>query len=319
MVKKNCITDIEGVKVGQISDKQNLTGCTVVLIPEGAVCGIEVCGGAPGSRESSLLASDKDNSEVHAIFLAGGSAYGLAVGDGIMKFLEENNIGFDTGYAKIPIVPGAVLFDLNVRNSVVRPTAEMGYKACKVAKSSKIKEGNEGAGTGATVGKILGDNNMMKGGIGSASFVGKNGLVMGAIVAVNAFGDIRDYRTGRILAGSIVNNKLQDTIEFMKSNLEDTYQFKSNNTTIAIIGTNANLSKTQCNILAKIATHGLIRSIHPVCTTLDGDTIFAFSKGTMKCDINTLGSIASQVLSEAIENAIKAAEEIDGIKAYNSL
>lgn len=319
MSKKNCITDIKGVKVGQISDKENLTGCTVVLISDGAVCGVDVCGGAPGSRESSLLMSEKENSVVHAIFLSGGSAYGLSVGDGIMKYLEENNVGFDTDYAKVPIVPGAILFDLNVGNSSVRPTAEMGYNACILASDAKIKEGNEGAGTGATVGKVLGNKCMMKGGIGSASFIGENGLIVGAIVAVNALGDIRDYKTGEILAGPLLDKKLQNTFEILENQLEQEYKYKLDNTTIAIIGTNANLSKAQCNVLAKLGTHGLVRTIYPVCTTLDGDTVFAFSKGNKKCDINTLGVIASEVLSEAIINAIKAADEINNIKAYKSL
>ena len=318
-MSKNCITDIEGIKVGQITDKHNMTGCTVILIPDGAICGVNICGGAPGSRESGLLLSEKDNSAIHSIFLSGGSAYCLAVGDGIMRYLEENNIGFDTGDVKVPIVPGAVLYDLNVGNPYVRPDANMGYLACVNASDEKIHEGNYGAGTGASVGKVLGNENIMKGGIGSSSFVSEDGLVVGAIVAVNAFGSVVDYNTGKILAGPILNGEIVNTEKYMIKHLNREYHFDMNNTTLAVVGTNASLTKSQCNFLAQNATHGLIRAINPVCTTLDGDTVFAFSKGEVECDINILASLASRVLSEAVINAIKAADSVNNIPSFKSL
>ena len=319
MEMKNCLTDIDGVLIGQVTDEENLTGCTVVLIPDGAVCGVDICGGAPGSRESNLLQSEKTITQVHAIFLTGGSAYGLSVGDGIMTYLEENNIGFDTGYAKVGIVPGAVIFDLNVGSAKVRPTSEMGYLACTVASSESMMQGNYGAGTGATVGKVLGNDCIMKGGIGGASFVNKNGIIVSAIVVVNAFGDVRDYKTGEILAGALKGGILQDTIEIMTAGIEEGYRYRLDNTTIAIVGTNASLTKTQCNLLATKAVHGLVKSIFPVSTTFDGDTVFAFSKGDKECEINTLGVIASEVLAEAVNNAIKSVNEVAGIKSYKSL
>ena len=319
MMLKNCLTDIEGILIGQVTDEENLTGCTVVLIPDGAACGIDVCGGAPGSRESSMLESEKSNEKVYAIFLTGGSAYGLSVGDGIMTYLEEHGIGFDTGYAKVGIVPGAVIFDLNIGNPKVRPTSEMGYLACTSASCESMQQGNYGAGMGATVGKVLGNDCIMKGGIGGASFINGDGVIVSAIVVVNAFGDIRDYSTGEILAGALKDGVPQDTIEIMTSGGKNIYDYKLDNTTIAIIGTDAKLSKTQCNILAKKATHGLVRSIFPVSTTLDGDTVFAFSRGDKECEINTLGVIACEVLAIAVNNAIKSADEVGGIKSYKSI
>jgi len=316
---KNCLTDIEGVLIGQVADEENLTGCTVVLIPDGAVCGVDVCGGAPGSRESSLLQSEKVNNQIHALFLTGGSAYGLSVGDGIMTYLEENNIGFDTGYAKVGIVPGAVIFDLNAGSAKIRPTREMGYLACTLASDECMLQGNYGAGMGATVGKVLGNDNIMKGGIGGSTYMNEDGVIVSAIVVVNAFGDVRDHKTGEILAGALKDGIPQDTIAIMTAGRKNVYSYKLDNTTIAIIGTNVALTKTQCNMIATKATHGLVKTIFPVSTGLDGDTVFVFSKGDKECEINTLGVIASEVLAEAVNNAIKSADEIAGIKSYKSL
>lgn len=318
MIVKDCLTDIDGVLIGQAEDTENMTGCTVVLIPDGAICGVEVCGGAPGSREISLLQSEKTNNLVHAIFLAGGSAYGLSVADGIMDYLEEEKVGFDTEYAKVPIVPGAVIFDLNIGSPNVRPTKEMGYLACKSATTDSMVQGNKGAGIGATVGKVLGNDCIMKGGIGGATFVNSEGVVVSAIVVVNAFGDIRDCKTSEKLAGPLKDGIVQDTIEIMIDKMEKEYLYKLNNTTLAIVGTNVKLTKTQCNILATKSLHGLVKTIFPVSTTLDGDTIFAFSKGEKECEINTLGVIACEVLAKAVNNAIKSADEVLNIKSYKS-
>lgn len=315
----NCITDVDGIVVGQVSDLKNMTGCTVILCTTGATCGVDIRGGAPGSRECCLLNPLMSNNQVHAVFITGGSSFGLAVGDGVMKFLEERNYGFDTSYGRVPIVPGAVLFDLSLGNSTVRPDKDMGYLACTNAKTGKIEEGNKGAGTGATVGKALGFDKCMKGGIGSASISLKNGITVGAIVAVNSFGDIRDSKTKTILAGPLLNNKPQDTFKIMLEQQDITYSYHMDNTTIAVVATNAKLTKSECTKVAQIASSGLSNTIYPYGTTLDGDTIFVLSNGNHTCDINLLGVLAGEVLAAAAINGIQNAETVDDVKSYKDI
>ena len=315
---KNCITDIDGITVGQVSDKENLTGCTVILSPKGARCGVIVRGSSPGTRETDALHPLKSNDGVHAVLLTGGSAFGLAAADGVMQYLEERNIGFDVGVTCVPIVPAAVIFDLKAGNAHVRPDKQMGYDACLAASSGKILQGNEGAGTGATVGKILGSESRMKGGVGSASVILGDGLIVGAIVAVNAFGDIRNPDTGQILAGPLINGQPSDTSEILIANVNTTYGFKRENTTIGAVATNADISKTQLTKMAEFATNGLIKTITPFGSSVDGDTVFALSYGNKKANTDLLGIMAAKAMSEAVINACFAAKSTHGIAGLSS-
>ncbi len=312
---KDCITDVPGIVVGQACNQEAQTGCTVILCGQGAVCGVEVRGSAPGTRETDLLDPHMLVDQVHGVFLAGGSAFGLAVGDGMMKYLEEHGIGFDVGVTKVPIVTGAVLFDLNIGTYQVRPDAAMGYEACRQAGEEKIEEGNYGAGTGATVGKILGHEQCMKGGIGSASVALDNGLIVGAIVAVNALGDIRDHQTGEIIAGGREKDtgNLIDTCAYLKEHFNTALTFKRDNTTIGAIATNAKLTKAECKKLAQMAMNGLVKVISPFGSTLDGDTVFAISKGSYEADLNLLGVMAAEAMAIAVNRGIRAAESVGDI------
>ncbi|MFT9496411.1 P1 family peptidase [Anaerosolibacter sp.] len=312
---RNCITDVAGIHVGQVSDHQAQTGCTVILCGDGAVCGVEVRGSAPGTRETDLLEPHMLVDQVHGVFLGGGSAFGLAVGDGMMQYLEEKGIGFDVGVTKVPIVTGAVLFDLHMGSYQIRPDAGMGYEACRQASQQKISEGNYGAGTGATVGKVLGHEQAMKGGIGSASITLDNGLVVGAIVAVNAFGDIRDWQSGKIFAGAREKEtgELIDTCSYLKQHFQTNLAFKRDNTTIGAIATNAKLSKAECKKLAQMSMNGLVKVISPFGSTLDGDTVFALSKGTHSADLNLLGIMAAEAMAIAVNRGIQGAQSTGGI------
>ena len=282
MMWKNSITDVPGVKVGHSEDLKGGTGCTVVIFENGAVSGVDVRGGAPGTRETDLLNPVNMIEEVHAVFLSGGSAFGLDGATGVMKYLEEQEIGFDVGFTKIPIVPAAVLFDLEVGDFKIRPDANMGYTACINASANEVKQGNVGAGMGATVGKILGIEYSMKSGIGSASI--KHGdLIIGAIVAVNSFGDVIDAESGKIIAGALTVDKKNfiNTISYFKNNVIAPDQIKGfpSNTTIGLIATNAKISKAGATKVAMMTQNGLARTIVPVHTMFDGDTIFCCGTG----------------------------------------
>ena len=316
----NNILDVKGLKVGQIEDVDALTGCTVVICEEGATCGVDVRGSAPGTRETDLLDPINSVQKVHAVVLSGGSAFGLESTCGVSKYLEEKNIGFDVGVCKVPIVTGAVLFDLGVGNYKVRPDKEMGYKACLNASETELKQGNYGAGCGATVGKIKGLNYVTKGGIGSCSIKLDNGIVVSALIAVNAFGDI--YEDGKVIAGVLNDDKtkLLNTYEIMKSGFVKG-GFKIDNTTIGIVATNAKLTKAQCKKISQMAHDGYAKSIFPIHTPHDGDAIFTMSTGKMQVDsdITLLGSLAAEVVEKSIINAIKNAENIKNIISYNEL
>lgn len=316
----NNILDVEGLKVGQIEDTDALTGCTVVICEEGATCGVDVRGSAPGTRETDLLDPINSVQKVHAVVLSGGSAFGLESTCGVSKYLEEKNIGFDVGVCKVPIVTGAVLFDLGVGDYKVRPDKEMGYKACLNASETELKQGNYGAGCGATVGKIKGLNYVTKGGIGSCSIKLDNGIVVSALIAVNAFGDI--YKDGKVIAGVLNDDKtkLLNTYEIMKSGFVKG-GFKIDNTTIGIVATNAKLTKAQCKKISQMAHDGYAKSIFPIHTPHDGDAIFAMSTGKIQVDsdITLLGSLAAEVVEKSIINAIKNAKNIKNIISYNEL
>ncbi|RKD33938.1 P1 family peptidase [Thermohalobacter berrensis] len=313
------ITDVPGIKVGHEQNTEAMTGCTVIMCEEGAIAGVDVRGSAPGTRETDLLASEKLIDRVHAVVLSGGSAFGLDAASGVMKYLEDNDIGFDVGVTKVPIVCSAVLFDLNIGNHRIRPDFNMGYNACLNAKDKEKGQGNIGAGTGATVGKILGPKHAMKSGLGSASInIGE--LWVGAIIAVNSFGDVYDYKNNELLAGAFdrKNNRLVNSYELMKKEGKVS-GFPGQNTTIGVVATNGKLTKPQANKVAQMAQNGLAKSINPIHTMFDGDTIFALSTGKVKTDVNLIGTLASEVVSMAIVNAIKSAKKYKHIPAWTDI
>lgn len=321
---KDAITDVPGIKVGHSQDLKAATGCTVVICEEGAVTGVEVRGGAPGTRETDLLKPINLVEKVQAIYLGGGSAFGLDGASGVMKYLEERGIGFDVGLTRVPIVPGAVLFDLAVGDYRIRPNADMGYEACLNASERETRQGNIGAGTGATVGKIMGGQYCMKSGIGTASFRCQE-LVVGAIVAVNCFGDVIDPDTGEIIAGALTKDKKEfiNTMSVLKSSPIDKDKDAGShfpaNTTIGIIATNARLTKSEATKIAMMTHNGLARVIIPVHTMYDGDTIFCASVGEVESDVNLVGALSAEVMARAIVKAIKNSEPLYGLLSYKNL
>lgn len=314
----NNILDVKGLKVGQVQDEDGLTGCTVVICEEGAVCGVDVRGSAPGTRETDLLDPINMIQKVHAVVLSGGSAFGLESTCGVSQYLEERNIGFDVGVAKVPIVVGAVLFDLAAGDPKCRPDKKMGYKACEMASDTVLKQGNYGAGCGATVGKIKGPEYAMKGGIGSYSIKLDNGLVVSALIAVNAFGDV--YEDGNVIAGVLDNTKTKvlNSYELMKQGVNKG-GFSIDNTTIGIVATNAKLDKAGCKKTSQMAHDGYAKAIFPIHTPHDGDTIFTMATGEIETDITLLGSIAAEVVEKSIVNAIKNASDVKNILSYKNI
>jgi L-aminopeptidase/D-esterase-like protein len=325
----NTITDIPGLLVGHAQNDDALTGCTVILYEKGAVGGVDQRGGAPGTREIDALHPMHLVSRVHGIVLAGGSAFGLDAATGAMRYLEERGVGFDTRIAKVPIVPSAILFDLGIGKSDVRPDAAMGYLACQNATSEPPGEGNVGAGTGATVGKILGPSQCMKSGIGTASVEIGAGVIVGAIAAVNAFGDVIDPTTGQIIAGARSKDVgplhigapgyFADTLQVMQTLIGRTaLGFSSRgNTVIGVVATNAKLDKEEANKIAQMAHDGLARTIRPAHTMLDGDTIFALATGEHSADVNIIGAYAAEVFAHAILRGVRAARPVAGIPAIS--
>jgi len=321
----NSITDVPGIKVGHNTNEVALTGCTVILCEDGAVGGVDQRGGAPGTRETDLLRPLHLVSQVHGLLLAGGSAFGLDAASGVMQFLEEKKVGFNTGVARVPIVPGAIIFDLGIGDAGVRPNASMGYKASQTANTDPPAEGNVGAGTGCTVGKILGLAQAMKSGIGSASMEIGGGIIVGAIAAVNAFGDIIDPSNGNIIAGarSTKLGPLQlgskeyfaDTLEVMRTFIGRTaLGFVSrSNTVVCAVATNASLNKNEANKVAQMAHNGLARVIRPAHTMLDGDTIFTLATGKRKADVNVVGAYAAEVVAQAILRGVQSAKSAGGL------
>ncbi|NCP16749.1 P1 family peptidase [bacterium] len=325
MKRRNSITDVPGLRVGHAQDDEALTGCTVILCEKGAVGGVDQRGGAPGTRETDLLEPVNAVEKVHAVLLAGGSAFGLDAASGVMRYLEEKGIGFNTGVARVPIVPAAILYDLAIGRAEVRPDLEMGYRAAAAAAAEAPAEGNAGAGTGATVGKIFGMKQAMKSGLGTASMEIGGGIIVGAIVAVNAFGDVVDPQTGRILAGARTTklgpvrlgstDYFADTLAVMKT-LAGRAIMKlamSRNTVIGVVATNAKFTKSEATKMAQMAQDGLARAIRPAHTMLDGDTIFAMATGQKKADVSIVGAFAAEVLAQAIVRAVKAAKPAGGL------
>ncbi|MFC7320621.1 P1 family peptidase [Halobacillus campisalis] len=316
------IQQIEGFELGHAQSTEGGTGCTVILSKSGAVAGVDVRGGAPGTRETDLLKSENLVQEVHGVFLSGGSAYGLSVGQGVMNVLEQEGAGFNVEVAKVPIVPGAILFDLAVGASNIRPGEEMGEQAALNALGHHFFEsGNYGAGTGASVGKILGFEKAMKGGLGHfAVQVGE--LKVGAVIAVNSFGDIIDPTSGERLAGAYNREKKQFlyTESILLNNLNDSHANRfSENTTIGTIITNASMTKAEANKLASMAHDGLAVTMKPSHTFVDGDTLFTMSTNEKKVDLNTLGYLFTYVVERAVINAVQSAESAYGLLSYKEL
>ncbi len=319
----NALTDIPGLKVGHWTNLEAGTGCTVILCPEGAVAGVDVRGGAPGTRETALLDPICMVEKVHAILLGGGSAFGLAAADGVMRWLEERGYGYPVGVAKVPIVPTAILFDLPLGRADVRPDATAGYAACEAASTGPITEGNVGAGTGATIGKLLGFGQACKGGLGTACRKIGRDIVIAALVVVNAAGDVIDPHTQKIIAGARrpVVGGFADSMKFAESALGQTLHDLAglSNTTLAVVATNACLTKAGATKMAQMAHDGLARTIRPVHTMIDGDIVFALSLGDKKADAGLAGAVAADVLSEAVVRAAWAAEKLHGIPAARDL
>jgi L-aminopeptidase/D-esterase-like protein len=304
------ITDVAPLKVGHHSDARRPTGCSVVLCEAGATCGVDVRGAAPGTRETDLLRPDNLVEQVHAVLLAGGSAFGLDAAGGVMRWLEEAGHGFPVGPARVPIVPAAVLFDLLVGDHHIRPDAAAGHAACAGASSAPPAQGCVGAGAGATLGKLFGVANAMKGGIGTASLrVGP--YTVGALVAVNALGDVRDPATGRLIAGSrqADGRGLRDSAACLVAGELPQGALAGMATTLGVVATDAALSKAQANKLASMAHDGLARSISPVHSMTDGDTLFALATGSVsgRPDMTVLGALAAEVTARAVVNAVCAA------------
>lgn len=314
------IQKIRQIRIGQVENVQAGTGCTVVVCPEGMRAGVDIRGGGPASRETPLLNPLMAAQTIHAITLAGGSAYGLGAASGVMEYLEEQKIGLDVGVAKVPLVVQSDIFDLTVGEVSVRPDAAMGYEAAKRAlECPNYRDGNYGVGCGATVGKIGGMETCMKTGIGSYALQAGE-LQIGAIVVVNALGDVFDWKTGRQIAGLLTEDKkaLRDTSDVMRQSLkveENRFAGFASNTTLAVVITNAAFDKAQLSKIAGLAHDGYARSIRPVHTSADGDSIYAVSVGDVQADQDVIGILASEVVSEAITRAVTHAQGAYGYPA----
>jgi L-aminopeptidase/D-esterase-like protein len=314
---------LDGVRVGHHTLDGRPTGCTVVLVESGAVGGVDVRGGAPGTRETDLLDPVNTVNVVHAVVLSGGSAFGLDVSSGVVRYLEERGVGFETGVARVPIVVQAILFDLAVgEDPTVRPDARCGYEAARAASSGPVGEGNVGAGAGATVGKLRGMLRAMKGGIGVASVTLESGLTVAAIVAVNALGDVVDPVTGRVIAGvrTEAGGELADARKLLRERARPSNQ-SGQNTTIGVVITNARLTKSEATKVAQMSQDGLARAVVPSHTPWDGDTMFSLATGTLEAgaDVLIVGALAADVTAEAIVRAVRAARGLEAIPAAADL
>ena len=331
MARRNAITDVPGIRVGHADDPEALTGCTVILCERGAVGGVDQRGGAPGTRETDLLRPMHLVQKVHAVLLAGGSAFGLEAAGGVVRFLEERRVGFNVRSARVPIVPAAILFDLGIGRADVRPDAAMGYSACVLASSNPPAQGNAGAGMGATVGKLFGMGGATKSGIGTASLEAGGGVIVGAIAAVNALGDVVDPRTGEILAGLRPvrvgplrlggGGPFADSLAMMRGRAGRAVLRLAGrgNTVIGVVATNARLTKEEANLVAQMSQDGVARAIRPAHTLLDGDTLFALSTGRKRADASLIGAYAAEAMARAIVNAVQQAHGVPGIPAPREL
>ena len=311
---------LPGFRVGHASDVQGLTGCTVILCEKGAVCGVDMRGSATGTRELATCSPGHLVEQVHAVFLTGGSAFGLDAAAGVMQYLESRNVGFDAGRVRVPIVPGAVLYDLNVGSPKARPDSSMAKRACRNARP-QVDEGSLGAGTGATVGKLFGIAQATKGGVGFAARALPGGVLVQALAAVNAFGDVRDPTTGAVVAGA---RAAPDSPAFVNTS-DQMFRgsirkgFGVSNTTLGVVMTNAALSKVEATKVAEMAQDGLARALSPVHTMFDGDGVFALSLGDKKADLNMIGTAAADAVSRAILRAVLTARGLGGVPSCREL
>ena len=319
------LTAIPGIRVGHATDAKGCTGCTVVLCPEGTVGGADVRGSAAGTRELDALSPLHLVPHVHGVLLAGGSAFGLDAAAGVMQYLEERGIGFDVQVTRVPIVPTAILFDLRLGDARARPDPRMAYAACQQASTGLIPEGSVGAGTGATVGKLFGITQAMKSGLGTAGVTLPGGVMVAALAVVNAFGDVRDPLTGQLLAGAREtpeSRRLVDTAAAMRAGVVRR-GYDAENTTLAVVATNARLTKVQATKMAQMAHQGMVRTIAPVHTTLDGDLAIALAtgpaEGGIEADLNAVGLAAADSVAEAILRAVKTATALGGLPAWADL
>ncbi len=319
-MKEIPIENIEGFRIGNAQDKTGGSGCTVIICEEGAAAGADVRGGSPATRETDLLSPINSCQLIYGVMLSGGSAFGLEAAGGVMKYLEERNIGFDVGIGHVPIVPSACLFDLVAGDCNCRPDAEMGYKACVDAEKNMPQKGNFGAGTGASIGKFMGLDRAMKGGLGTYA-VQTGDLKVGAIVAVNCLGDVYDADNGKPLAGLLTEDgkKLDSTRRVMWESIQQDKNVFTGNTTIGCIITNARLTKDQCNKLASMSHDGYAAAIKPVHSSADGDTIFYLSKGSVQAGPDALGDLSAYIMAKAINEGIRNAETAYGFKAFRDL
>jgi L-aminopeptidase/D-esterase-like protein len=315
------ITDVPGILVGHAQDLEGGSGCTVVLCKEGAAPGVDAAGGAPGTRETDCLRPENVVPVAHAIFLAGGSAYGLDCGGGIMKCLEEQGVGFNIGIGIVPIVAGAVINDLAFTEMRTRPGAQMGYDACRAASPSERRQGNVGAGTGASIGRLRGNpRGSVKGGPGTSSTkVGD--LVVGAIVAVNCNGDVTDPATGELLAGTTTpdGSRIMGAVGLIRGSMAGFHEGFPGNTTIGVIATNAVLTKADATRIAMMAQDGFARVINPIHTLGDGDVTFTLGTGKVRADINRVGALAAIVMAEAVVNAVRSAQALRGVPCWKDV
>lgn len=325
---RTSITDVLGIMVGHHTYASRPTGCTVVIAEDGAVGGVDVRGASPGTRETDLLDPLNLVQQVHAVLLSGGSAFGLDAATGVMKYLEEKGIGFPTGAGRVPIVPAAILYDLGIGNPKIRPDAAAGYSACKAASNKLPAEGNAGAGAGATVGKLFGLGRSMKGGIGTAAITIRNpenglSLTVGAIIAVNAVGDVIDPSSGAVIAGlrSIDGHSMTGTINSILRGDKLPASLGGIATTIGVVATDAVLDKAQAGKVAQMAHDGLARTINPVHTAYDGDTIFALATGrsSWSPNVTLIGALGAEAVARAVMRAVRAARSIPGIPSASDL
>ncbi len=308
------LTDVRGLRVGHFTDTRRPTGVTVILTPEGSVAGVDVRGAAPGTRETDLLSPLNAVEKVHAVMLAGGSAFGLDAAGGVMRWLDERGFGVPVGPARVPIVPAAILFDLWVGDSKIRPDAASGYAACQAATTDPVPQGNVGAGSGAAVGKLFGIGRAMRGGLGSASIT-VGGVTVAALVAVNAIGDVIDPATGQTVAGarSADGSSLLGTMQALRRGDVPAQLQPGAATTLGVVATDAVLTKAQANKLAQMAHDGFARSINPVHTMGDGDTIFALATGVsgVSGNLTLIGALAADVMAVAVVRAVHAASTLN--------
>jgi len=317
------LTDVLGLRVGHFTDARRPTGCTVVLAEAGAVAGVDVRGGAPGTRETDLLDPVNSVEQVHAVVLAGGSAFGLEAATGVVRFLEEKGVGFPVGVGRVPIVPAAILFDLGIGDWTIRPDAKAGYEAARSATSGPVAEGSVGAGAGATVGKLFGAASAMKGGVGTASVRLPDGVVVAALVAVNALGDVVDPATGRVLAGVRTpdGRGLRGATDALLAGEKPGRPLQGQNTSIGVVATNVVLTKAEATKVAQMAHDGLARAIRPVHSPWDGDTLFALSTGGMTIEqpAMVVGTLGAEAVARAVVRAVTSATGLPGFPSASDL